>query len=218
MYQFDFLRTKKASNIISKVKKYDYVSFDIFDTLLKRKVSHPSDVFALVGERYKNTEFKNKRIMAEKVARKHVSGEEVTLEDIYKELGDEYEDYKRYELQTEIELLSANPPLYEVYQYCREQGKHIIITSDMYLPESFLNKILHKNGIEYERCFVSSEYGVQKITGNLFRKELEVLHISPSEIIHIGDSIRADAIGAWRAGIKFVLIPKASRISAMRSV
>lgn len=216
MIQFNCFRTCTAPKIINKIKDYDYVSFDVFDTLLRRKVLYPTDVFTIVGNKNSDTTFKAKRIDAEKNARMHVAGEEVTLDDIYKELGKEYETYKQDELEVETNQLSANPFLFEAYRYCQSQGKHIIITSDMYLPKVFLQKILHQNGIVFDHCFVSSEYGVQKVTGRLFRKELEILHISPSQIIHVGDSVRADAIGAWKAGIKFVLIPKASSFSIKR--
>ena len=216
MIQFNCFRTCTAPKIINKIKGYNYISFDIFDTLLRRKVLHPTDVFTIVGEKNGDFSFKEKRIKAEIEARQHATGEEVTLDDIYKELGKEYETYKQDELEVEANQLSANPFLFEAYRYCQSQGKHIIITSDMYLPKVFLQKILHQNGIVFDHCFVSSEYGVQKVTGRLFRKELEALHISPSQIIHVGDSVRADAIGAWRAGIKFVLIPKASSFSIKR--
>lgn len=216
MIQFNCFRTCTVPKIINKIKGYNYISFDIFDTLLRRKVLHPTDVFTIVGEKNGDFSFKEKRIKAEIEARQHATGEEVTLDDIYKELGKEYETYKQDELEVESNQLSANPFLFEAYRYCQSQGKHIIITSDMYLPKVFLQKILHQNGIVFDHCFVSSEYGVQKVTGRLFRKELEALHISPSQIIHVGDSVRADAIGAWRAGIKFVLIPKASSFSIKR--
>ena len=216
MIQFNCFRTCTVPKIINKIKGYNYISFDIFDTLLRRKVLHPTDVFTIVGEKNGDFSFKEKRIKAEIEARQHATGEEVTLDDIYKELGKEYETYKQDELEVESNQLSANPFLFEAYRYCQSKGKQIIITSDMYLPKVFLQKILHQNGIVFDHCFVSSEYGVQKVTGRLFRKELEALHISPSQIIHIGDSVRADAIGAWRAGIKFVLIPKASSFSIKR--
>lgn len=212
MIQFNFLRTKSVENIIFKIQNYNYVSFDIFDTLLRRSVPVPTDVFEIVGRKHGNNDFKVKRIEAEKIARQHSDKEEVTLNDIYDELDLEYSDYKSDELNVEADLLSADPRMYKVYKYCQDQKKHIIITSDMYLSENFLSNILNKNGIAYERCFISSEYGVQKVSGNLFRKELEELHITPSQIIHIGDSIRADGIGAWKAGIRFVLVPKASNI------
>ena len=32
------------------VRHYQYVSFDVFDTLIERDVNRPSDIFALVGK------------------------------------------------------------------------------------------------------------------------------------------------------------------------
>lgn len=37
-----------------KIGKYGIVTFDIFDTLLKRDVLHPTDVFEIVETIYKN--------------------------------------------------------------------------------------------------------------------------------------------------------------------
>ena len=39
-----------------KIDSVDVVSFDIFDTLILRKVSEPSDVFDLVERKYKPSE------------------------------------------------------------------------------------------------------------------------------------------------------------------
>ena len=62
------------SSIIKRINKYKAVSFDIFDTLLKRDVFRPSDVFRIVQteaqERYEiDIDFKALRINAEKTAR-----------------------------------------------------------------------------------------------------------------------------------------------------
>ena len=56
-------------NLIDKINNYENVSFDIFDTLLKRNVKEPTDVFDIVqryvGKEYPN--FKVKRIDAWKI-------------------------------------------------------------------------------------------------------------------------------------------------------
>ena len=39
---------RSADNIIKMIQPYDVVSFDVFDTLLKRDVESESDVFDLV--------------------------------------------------------------------------------------------------------------------------------------------------------------------------
>ena len=73
-----------ATSLIDQVKDYKIVSFDIFDTLLKRNVGRPSDVFSVME--YANSDlmgFKNARIFAEQEARKESQYEEVTLNEIY---------------------------------------------------------------------------------------------------------------------------------------
>ena len=208
MYQFDFLRTKKISTIISKIKPYDYVSFDIFDTLLKRDVVKPIDVFGIIGEKIKDKNFSQLRITAEEKVRNESGKEEVTLDDIYQELGKEYWPCKQIELETEKNLLTINPSIYGVYKYCKKTGKKIIVTSDMYLPPDFLKGVLHSKGIYFDYCFISCEKGKKKDTGHLFECLLENVRIKSSQVIHIGDSIRGDYLGAHKAGIKAILIPK----------
>ena len=46
---------KSADNIIKMIQPYDVVSFDVFDTLLKRDVESESDVFDLVERKYNST-------------------------------------------------------------------------------------------------------------------------------------------------------------------
>lgn len=208
MIQFDFLRLKSAEKIIEQIKAYPIVSFDIFDTLLKRDVLNPTDVFKIVGNMHDDKDFFEKRIKAESLARQNIASEEISLDDIYEILGDKYSTYKFNELTVEQSILKINPLIYKVYKWCRQQGKIILVTSDMYLPASFLKAILRFNNIEYDFCYISSEYGYQKVSGNLFKKELTDLGISSKEIVHIGDSLKGDYLGAYKAGIKGILIPK----------
>ena len=42
----------KIDKIIEKIQKYKYISFDIFDTLIKRNVEKPSDIFSAVNIEY----------------------------------------------------------------------------------------------------------------------------------------------------------------------
>lgn len=208
MVQFNFLRTSSVSDIINKIKPYEYVSFDIFDTLLKRDIVHPTDIFDIVGAIYHDPGFKNKRIQVEGDLRKNSGKEEITLQDIYDAMGQEYTSYKEAELKIEKKALQLNRPLYQVYRYCKENHKKVLIISDMYLPSDFLQDVLKKYEIEYDACFISSDYGVQKVTGNLFKVALQQCQLQPSQVIHIGDSVRGDFLGARKAGMAFVLLPK----------
>lgn len=42
-----------------KIKKYSIISFDIFDTLIKRNVCIPEDVFDIVQEQFEKIIVKN---------------------------------------------------------------------------------------------------------------------------------------------------------------
>ena len=89
----------KKSSVISHYQKiidqYDYISFDIFDTLILRNVAIPSDIFYLVENKEKQSlstipNFHDKRIEAEQLARKKKGFKEITLNDIYDILSNEF--------------------------------------------------------------------------------------------------------------------------------
>ena len=75
------------------IDNHKIISFDIFDTLIKRNCYQPIDIYEIVEENYNKNNLKKienfsaKRIVAEKKARennKHLN--EVTLDLIYNEL------------------------------------------------------------------------------------------------------------------------------------
>lgn len=132
-----------SAGIIKKIEEYDVVSFDIFDTLLKRNVKKPTDVFKYMEKKYNREGFFNERIEAEKRARAN-NKIEVTLKDIYEEMPF---DFSKEELETESELLIQNDWIISVYKKA-VQSKIVIITSDMYLPEEFIIQILKREKIE----------------------------------------------------------------------
>ena len=76
-------------NIIKQIAKYEYISFDVFDTLIKRNIENPTDLFDLVQKIYNQTNkpllenFKEKRIEAERKARELSSHKEPNIDDIY---------------------------------------------------------------------------------------------------------------------------------------
>lgn len=43
---------------IDKLKKYDVISFDVFDTLILRPISQPTDIFYFIGERMEISDLK----------------------------------------------------------------------------------------------------------------------------------------------------------------
>ena len=206
----------KLERIKKEINKYDYVSFDVFDTLVNRNVKSPDDVFDLVEFEYNKNKvenkiknFKEKRILAEKKVMEETKKESVTFDEIYKKIDYNKEiqyELKKIELNIEFSIIQKNNFMYQVYEFCKESGKKIIAISDMYLEGNTLEKLLNKNNIEVEKCFSSCNYGVTKSSGKLYKKVLEELNIKPNQIIHFGDSLKSDYIKAIQNGINAIRI------------
>lgn len=211
----------KTDEIIKKLSEFKFVSFDIFDTLVKRKVLNSYDIFEAVEEKYREQltewgiqEFKQMRILAEKTARKQITdNNEVTLAEIYNNLTGVDPKYREklisYELEQERVHCCANPSIKAVYQWCLENKKKIIIISDIYLPAVFVKELLNQCGYKkYDDIFISSEIGLRKATGELFTYVLKSLNICCKDLIHIGDSIQADYYQAIIRGVKSIKIAR----------
>lgn len=196
-------RSIDSNRIIENIAKYDIVSFDIFDTLLKRNVNRPADVFKYVEKKHEKKGFFEARIAAEKRARYKKKNGEVTLEEIYNEMP---YDFSREELEAEEELLIVNDRMLPVYKAALE-SKRVIIVSDMYLPEHFVCRILEREGFEgYEKLYLSSSVGKTKRSGDLFKFILDELG-RENRVLHIGDSYTSDYEIPNRLGIEAICIP-----------
>ena len=192
-----------VASIINQIEKYDIVSFDIFDTLLKRNVKKPTDVIEYIEKKNNKTGFCEQRIAAEKRARAKKNGVEVMLSDIYAEMP---YDFSSEELKAEGELLIANDWILPVYKYALK-SKRVIITSDMYLPEEFICQILEREGLGgYEKLYLSSSVGKTKHSGDLFEQIISELG-KGNRLIHIGDSYRSDFEVPKKHGVDAIHIP-----------
>ena len=219
-----FFATTKYNNFYSYIDKYDFISFDIFDTLIKRNVQNPTDIFEIIQKRSseKIYDFKEKRMIAEKTARKKSNREEVSLKEIYNELdypANLKKELYNLEIDIEIEYCTKNKEMYKIYKYCLENNKKIILTSDMYLPKDVIEKILNKNDYKnYKKLYLSSYFSLTKHTSNLFKYVLNDQKIKNKEIIHIGDSIIGDYWAPKSIGIRALLINRHSKNSTFNSI
>lgn len=200
------------SKLYDLIMKSEVVSFDVFDTLLKRNVRNPKDVFDVVEWRYNALGgsvlkgFRNKRVLAEAEARKYAKKEDISIDEIYSRLPYDQsllDCLKEIELSVESDVLVCNRKMMDAFRFAQQNKKKIIIVSDMYLPKSFLEKILHREGFEeYEKLYVSNEDGFLKSTGNLFKKVFRDFACAPNRILHIGDSKRGDWLAPLKLGMK----------------
>ena len=217
IYQF---AGKDLDTLSAQIKNVSVVSFDVFDTLLKRDVAAPEDVFAIIEQRLKDSEtfdidiFSTLRIKAEHLARQEHTGREITLEEIYAHMPvDEVQKNQlmQMECQTEIELSVPNIPMKLIYNYCISQKKSIYFISDMYLPTDVIQQMLEKNGYTQGKLFVSSESGMTKRSGTLFQFVQKAERLEFHDWVHIGDSIASDFIAPKKLGLRSLLIDREPR-------
>ena len=230
MYSFNANYT--AQQIISRIRNYESISFDLFDTLVKRTVASPSDLFVRVAKdascmleyEIDPESFKMERINAAKRAKEKaylVGVEEVTIQQIYDELPDDYSRIKNdlidIEEKREIACCVANPVMREVYEWCINNNLTVYIISDMYLSLDIIQGILANCGyVGYKKIYLSSNVGVKKQTGHLFSYFVKDSGVVLQKHIHLGDNIRTDYLAAKKAGLKAYKIPTLCKRSEYR--
>ncbi len=202
--------TVTAKEIIKKIRCFDVVSFDMFDTIIRRNVPEPHFVFEMAAKQIAaNIDMVS--FMDDRIKAAHKAKEEITLDEIYSNMPGKYkhmiEQLKAKEIEVEINSCFPDQTLFEVYNWCVVNKKIIIITTDTYLPETVIKIILEKCGYcSYCGLYISCELSKTKRTGSLYHY---IKSIYPQKrIIHIGDNIRSDFLNAKKYKIASMQVAK----------
>lgn len=212
-------------------KTVDYISFDVFDTLIERPFMNPTDLFDFLSDELNKctasyVNFKQIRITSEQLCRNQSSRhnsdkEEITLQEIYEKIEADYHfDHEMliHLMEKEIELeeyfCTKRAIGKELYELAMEAGKKILICSDMYLSQQTIETILLNNGYtNYHDIFVSSTYLQTKYSINLYRAMLKKLGVKkPASILHIGDNWISDFQNPQKLGMRSGHINKAADV------
>ena len=211
--------------------KIKCVSFDIFDTLIKRPFFIPKDLFILLNKyfiEYTNgksgMDFSKIRVYCEQLARERIENkrcQDITLDEIYSIIENEYgidkdilEKLKNKEIEYEIRFCERRNIGYDLYSLALETNKKVIFTSDMYLTKDVIEKILEKNGyVDNQKLYLSSEIRLTKARGDLYKYVLEDLKLEGTEMIHIGDNYQSDVERPKSLKINAMHLPKATDVA-----
>ena len=204
----------------------DTVSFDLFDTLVLRPFLKPTDLFYLMQEEFERLAgvnsyllFAELRVAAEAACRKrvrdeHPDWEDITLDEIYGELGRAYpidaaarDALKALECELELRLCTPRRIGRELFELARARGKRVIVCSDMYLPQDVIEAILTKNGYACDGVYLSSALRLGKWTGRLYRHVQSALGVPAGAILHIGDNRASDVDNARKSGWQSAHLP-----------
>lgn len=207
------------------------VSFDVFDTVIYRPLWFPTDLFYLMNNYFMdmvdakdNIDYAQIRIESEKSCRERMKWkkpgqEDITLDDIFEEMEDRYviqhevcEKLKEKEMELEVKYCLVRRSGKELYDLATQLGKEVMFVSDMYLSREIIKIILENNGYLPNKIYVSSEIGVGKYTGNLYKHILKKNRIKPEQWLHIGDNWDSDVEMAMKCGLKAGHLCKATEI------
>lgn len=208
-YQENPYWRKNYIELCSEIDQHEVISFDVFDTLIMRRVLKPEDVFEKVDERLDQGipkgMFKKWRTEAE---RKCASDKSIpAFAEIYGSLRQEHGlDEKTAErlgkLEIEQEEMSVLPRevMAEAYRYALLQGKKVFLTSDMYFPGKQIEMFLGQCGIgKGGGLLVSCERQASKQDGRLYEELKRAA--GDGRILHIGDNDVIDGAMAEKHGI-----------------
>lgn len=204
-------------NFIEAITGKEVVSFDVFDTLIFRKVYEPKSIFhvmvSVFENRYKKPigfDFVKLRQMCEVGAGR--------FEDIYNNMRncgiptDFSKVLSNIELEVERKFCVRNEEMFQLYVNCMERGLKVIATSDMYLSNNFIKEILYEKGYTFDQVFVSSDGFGSKHNGQIFSNISNLLKCPYSKILHIGDNAHSDVIVPKELGIEAVYYDKSNEV------
>lgn len=197
-------------------------SYDIFDTLISRKVLDPIGIHYYVKEKINNPEYGFSKYfinnypelrrgaelnMREYYNRTKIDRDslkvEIQFEEIFDRLKKVYsltdkqkDILMKYEMEAELEnVIPLNDKIDEVKQLV-SNGEKVILISDMYLPKDFIKKMLVKADpiLGDLDLYLSSDYGYQKADKTLFIEVYKVYgrKYNFKKWVHTGDNIVSD--------------------------
>ncbi len=225
---------------ISKLVRYgnrlsrdvDTVSFDVFDTLLVRRIHDPDllkqpvaqFIATLANQRGVSINWeeaqacrdKHEKAMRLKTSETFVDHEAhypSFMLDVMQELtpndaASTYQQVWEYELKLENAMLVPRAGFKQWLAELKHQGKRILAISDMYLSSEQISQLLEHAGLlEYIDDVISSaDSFLCKASGEAYKMLGEKFSLDPARWMHIGDHPISDGHRADEAGLHALIL------------
>ncbi len=211
----------------------DTVTFDLFDTLLVRRI-HDPDLVKLPVARYiaaraaafglsYSPEYVQERRDSIEQALRRETGQRFKdheacypvfmgrlLEELFREhaSGALLQDVTAYEMDMESSMLVPRGCLVAWLRELYEQGKTILIVSDVYLPASLLRGLVERAGfLDHVTDIVSSaDTYLAKASGEAFRMLVRKYDLNTDSWLHVGDNPISDGLRPEEFGITALVL------------
>lgn len=178
----------------------EIVTFDIFDTLIMRRVAVPALVNEVIRFHVEDLlgckfDFPKLRLKAEELARQKKFSD-VTFDDIYQNFAeltnldaDTCQKIRELEISTEVKLVVPREDVVAWFKEILRRGRQVWLISDMYMQTPDLERLLKKCGITgYEKLLISCETGLRKDTAAIWNN----LVAQGVNLVHAGDNETSD--------------------------
>ncbi|MFT4941692.1 MAG: FMN phosphatase YigB (HAD superfamily) [Paraglaciecola sp.] len=200
---------KQPVQLFHEIANFDIVSFDIFDTVLRREYTEPEyakfklgqylAAQGIVANPYEFIQMRNDAELALRKARNFQG--DVCITDVYQELETTLQcsnklaqQYLEMEFQFDLDMSKAKDEMVNIVHQLADLGREIWFITDIYYTKKQIEVMLRKIGISAPyRLFVSSDLGMRKDAGTMWtfiKAELTALNRSH---LHVGDNVRSDA-------------------------
>ena len=192
--------------LASRLSKERVLSFNVFGTLLLRKVERPADLFDFIGYELGVNDYKSVRLEAEQEAKKRGQADLRTICLILEErYGIDATRAYETEIKAERVFCRANPYFLRLLSQEECKGKTIVAVCDTYLSSEFIGELLGNCGYHVDQVIVSCENRCSKAEGALWKIVRE--QYGKRGFIHIGDDYEGDIRNCNRAGLHAIGVP-----------
>jgi putative hydrolase of the HAD superfamily len=225
---------KPRTNIKSTHSQYNYVIFDLDDTLCdyekakRNAINYVNKILKRhkidIHQFWENYELMEP-VLWRKFCDKTITKREYrirryadALQGLYEpaqNLADELNCIYMREANHNVELFSDVIPLFNVMK--KKEIEPVILTNGPSDGQRDKVKALALDQhIQY--LYISEEIGLSKPDPSVFEYVLQELKAAPSEVVMVGDSVEGDIKGAEEAGIEAVLIDRKNRYKGYTGV
>lgn len=178
---------KNLEMLKTEIDKHDVISFDIFDTLVTRKIIEPAYMWRILGRLASNKE----NFLMDRVKYGLELGACAKLSEIYEKFCYKYEVNDKTEQSFDLNKLVPRQDILEAFQYAVSQKKDVNLISDIYYDTKIIKKILNNVGVKgYKKILLSNELKKSKADKSLWEHYSNIT--SGKKALHIGDNIKDD--------------------------
>lgn len=127
-------------------------------------------------------------------------------------------DMINIEVECEIAVADIDSNMFELLKRQKVLGKKIYLLLDFHFHKQSMIQYLKRLGLInfFDDIFVSSDYGVSKAGGELYRTIIEKLKVKAEDCVMVGDNKKSDVINARSNGVKSIHVPHKIRKFVLR--